>query len=101
MNSKENRLFALISYIWILCIIPLLLKKHDKFVLRHAKQGLVLFIIETVAFIFKIFPFFGERIWSICLFLFVVASLYGIFKALSGKAARILLITKWAEKINI
>jgi len=100
-NSKDDRLFAALSYLWILCIIPLLLKKDDRFVLEHAKQGLVLFIIETVAFIFRIFPFFGEYLWNLCLLFFIIMSLYGFIAAISGKSARILFISNLAKKINI
>lgn len=100
-NIKQDRIFALLSYLWILCIVPLLLEKEDRFVLGHAKQGLVLFIAETIAFILKIFPFFSQHIWNMCLMIFTAVSLYGIFAALSGRPARILIVSGLAEKINI
>ncbi len=55
-GTQETKLFAAISYVGFLCIISLLLKKEDKFVLFHAKQGLVLFVFEVSSFILSIIP---------------------------------------------
>jgi uncharacterized membrane protein len=40
---------AVLSYIGILCLIPLLMKKTSKFAQEHAKQGFVLFLFEIAA----------------------------------------------------
>ena len=40
----EGKIFAILSYLSILCIIPLVFKRDNHFVLSHGKQGLVLFI---------------------------------------------------------
>ena len=45
-NADENGFLAALSYISFLFIIPLFLKRNNKFVQSHAKQGLVLFIAE-------------------------------------------------------
>lgn len=47
----EGKIYALLSYLTILCIIPLVLKRDNPFVLMHGKQGLVLFIGEVGVFI--------------------------------------------------
>ena len=47
-GSSEN-VYAILSYLWILCLIPVLMKKEDEFVKFHAKQGLMLFIVEVAA----------------------------------------------------
>lgn len=44
-NEGVNAL-AVISYLGILCLVPLLTKKDDKFTQFHAKQGLALLIAE-------------------------------------------------------
>ena len=56
---REGKFFAVISYVCFLCIITLILKKDNRFALYHAKQGLVLFVLEVVAFILSIIPFLG------------------------------------------
>ena len=45
---QEGKMYAVIAYLGILCLVPLLLKKENKFALFHGKQGLVLFICFDV-----------------------------------------------------
>jgi uncharacterized membrane protein len=40
-----------LSYVWLLALIPLLVEKNDREVQWHAKHGLVLLAAEFVAFI--------------------------------------------------
>jgi uncharacterized membrane protein len=47
-DAEDNKWMAALSYIGILCLIPLLAKKDSKFVQEHAKQGFVLFLVEIV-----------------------------------------------------
>ena len=96
---KEGKFFAIISYVCFLCIITLILKKDNKFALYHAKQGLVLFVIEVAAFILSIIPFLG---WLIGIFgyaLFLLVSLWGIMQAALGIYVRIPVITDISEKV--
>ncbi|MFH0780327.1 MAG: hypothetical protein V1928_05795, partial [Parcubacteria group bacterium] len=58
-HSKDDRAFAAISYISILCLVSLLLKKDSQFVQFHAKQGVVLLIAEVILWFVNIIPFFG------------------------------------------
>ncbi|MCX5694868.1 MAG: hypothetical protein NT014_07130 [Candidatus Omnitrophica bacterium] len=95
----EGKFFAVISYVSFLCIITLILKKDNKFALYHAKQGLVLFVMEVAAFILSIIPFLG---WLIGIFgyaLFLLVSLWGIMQAALGVNIRIPLITEISEKV--
>ena len=39
---EEGKVFAALAYLWLLSIIILFGKKENKFVLFHAKQGVVL-----------------------------------------------------------
>jgi hypothetical protein len=36
-DVEENAVMAALSYIWILCFVPLFLKKKSKFAQFHAK----------------------------------------------------------------
>ena len=95
----EGKFFAVISYVSFLCIITLILKKDNKFALYHAKQGLVLFVMEVAAFIISIIPFLG---WLIGIFgyaLFLLVSLWGIMQAAMGVNIRIPVITQISEKV--
>lgn len=92
----ETRILAAISYIWILALVPLLLKRDNEFVMFHAKQGLVLFIIEVIgAFIFWI-PVIGWLLWV----LVVVLAIVGFLSALQGKRVELPVVSMLARKIR-
>ncbi|MCK4540537.1 DUF4870 domain-containing protein [Candidatus Parcubacteria bacterium] len=96
-DIEENKAIAALSYVWVLCLIPLLTKKKSKFAQFHAKQGLVLFIIEIIGtFIFWI-PFIG---WTIAVLLLVVA-IIGVLKALNGEWWKIPYVYDWSKKFNL
>jgi len=96
---KEGRFFAVISYVSFLCIITLLLKKNNNFALYHAKQGLVLFVMEVVAFILSIIPLLGWLIGIFGYMLFLLVSLWAIMQAALGIYCRIPVITEISEKV--
>lgn len=92
-DAEENKFWALLSYLGILFLIPLLAKRDSKFVQFHAKQGLVLVIGEMFAW----FPVFG---WVLGIILFVF-SVMGILNVLSGKETKLPIVGDLAEKINL
>lgn len=92
----ETRIMAAISYVWILCLVPLLLKRDNEYVMYHAKQGLVLFIIEVLgSFIFWI-PVIGWLLWIAV----VVLAIMGFLAALQGKRTDLPVISTLAKKIR-
>jgi len=96
-DVEENKVIAAIGYLWILCFIPLFLKKDSKFAKFHGKQALVLFIIDIiVAFLFWI-PVIDWILWL----LVVIASVVGLLQALSGKWYKMPVIGQLADKINL
>jgi len=96
---REGKFFAIISYVSFLCIITLILKKDNKFALYHAKQGLVLFVMEVTAFILSIIPILGWLIGVFGYALFLLVSLWGIMQAALGLHSRIPIITEMSEKV--
>lgn len=93
--SNKNGLAAL-SYIWVLCLVPLLGSK-DEFVQFHAKQGFVLFIIELALVLVAWIPFIG---WLLSLIVVIVA-IIGVIKALNNEKWEIPYIYEWSKKIKI
>ncbi|MFI5167229.1 MAG: hypothetical protein ACHQQS_11440 [Thermoanaerobaculales bacterium] len=49
--SSNRQLMLVLSYLWILALVPLLSEKEDKEVQWHAKHGLVLFGAEIVVWV--------------------------------------------------
>jgi len=62
----EGKMFAILSYLSILCILPLVFKKENSFVLQHGKQGLVIFLGEVAVFIVHII--LGQWIFRLGMF---------------------------------
>ncbi|BAL80660.1 hypothetical protein [Caldisericum exile] len=84
-DIEENKVLASLSYISILFIIPLLVKRDSKFCVEHAKQGLVLFLIEVALGIINWIPIIGWIIGSLGGIVLFVVSLLGFIYAIQGK----------------
>ncbi len=96
--TQENKPYALLSYCFILCIIPLLFKKDNEFVHFHARQGLALFLCEMTVFIVSIlFPFFMRP----ALFVFGVLALWGMIKVLKGEKVQLPFVFPLSQKFDI
>ncbi len=91
-NSDSNLMGAL-SYVWILSVVMLIIKKDDEFVKFHAKQGLVLFIASFIGVV----PVIGWAIWLVV----VVLDIVGFIKALSGEKYKVPIVGDIANKISL
>jgi len=97
----EGMPFAVIGYLGVLCLVPLLLKKENKFALFHGKQGLVLFIGWIASSLFWVIPIIG---WFLAPLLFVaigIISIVGIVQSLMGNYYRIPIVADFADKFKI
>ncbi len=94
----ESRLYALLAYCFILCIVPLVRKKDDVFVRFHGRQGLAIFLCEMAVFIVSIvLPFLMKP----ALFFFGVVSFWGIIQALRGKIFRLPFIYNLSLRLDV
>lgn len=93
----SSRLIVALSYVWILFIIPLLTLRKSRFAQFHAKQGLVLFIVELVLSLVMWIPVIG---WLIGIVLILVC-LIAIIRAYNGEWWKIPFIYQWSEKIKL
>ena len=94
----DGKMYAVLAYLSILCIVPLIVKKNNPFVLVHGRQGLVLFVAETAALVISIvFP------WAFRPLLFILFgfSFWGMVMAIRGQAVELPIIARIAEKITI
>ena len=94
----EGKILAILSYLSILCIVPLIMKKENDFVLFHGKQGLVIFVGEVAIFIGSIiFPWLLKPGF----FVLFILSFLGIIAVLKGQYLKLPVITEIAEKITL
>ena len=117
---EEGKIFALLAYLGILCLVPLLAKKDNKFAYYHAKQGLVLFIAEVILFLVlgiggfiigmiasmihgmlgAIFGMLFGLLWLAVVLGSLAISIIGIVQSLNGKYWEIPVLGKYAKKFN-
>lgn len=103
-DIEKNKGMAVLSYIGILCLIPLLAAKESKYAQFHAKQGLVLFIVWVILGVLYAIPgvnvvmfFIGWILWL----LLAILAIMGIVNSLQGKYWKMPVLGGMAEKINI
>lgn len=99
-KKSQKNILAIISYIGVLCLVPILMKEKDEFVKFHAKQGLVLFIGEVIVWVvFSIIPYLwllGNLFWI----LWAVLSIIGIVNVLNNRKKEIPLIGGFAKQFK-
>jgi len=91
-DVEKNKTNAALSYLWILCFLPLN-KKRSKFAQFHAKQGLILFLLSFATIV----PMFGMLLGVVI----IIISVMGIIKALNGEWWKIPIVYEWSKKINL
>ena len=94
--DKETKLYAFLAYCSLLCLVPLLKKQDDDFLLFHGRQGLALFLCEMAVFVASILlPWLMQPF----LFIFGVLSLLGMIKALKGQKFKLPFIFSLSERL--
>lgn len=96
-NSKEaSKLFATLSYLSVLSLIPLLFRRDDDYATYHARQGLTLLIYGVVANVLSVIPVVG---WLFGAFR-IVCVFKGMINAANGIKAPLPYIGKFAERFR-
>lgn len=99
-DIESNKVMAVLAYIGILVLVPILAAKNSKYARFHANQGLVLFIAEIIynfvsAIIRAVLPLAVVNILLLVISaLFLVLSIIGIVNAATGKAKELPVIGK-------
>jgi len=105
-DIEQNKLFALLSYLSILFLVPILAAPNSKFARFHANQGLVLFIVDialpivagSVSAIIFFIPFIGVIIAGIigtaAGLVSLLFTILGVVNAAQGKAKELPIIGK-------
>lgn len=104
-DIQQNKVMAVLSYIGILVLIPLLAAKDSKFARFHANQGLILLLAEAIygvalnllsAIILAVSwrLYFLISILGLLSIAFLVLAILGIVNAVGGKAKELPVIGK-------
>lgn len=95
-DIEKNKAIACLSYVWGLCLIPLLLKRSSKFAQFHARQGFVLFIADLVVALVMWIPVIGLA----ALVVVIIISIIGCIKAYNGEWWEAPFMYRWSQKIK-
>jgi uncharacterized membrane protein len=99
-QTDEGRLAAIMAYIPFLCFVPLLKMKENPEARFHARQGVMLFLIELIAVLFLI-DGISDFVFKAVLIVAAAASLAGIYFALRGENYRLPIISDLADKFKL
>lgn len=86
--SSNRTVMIVLSYLWLLALIPLLTEKEDKEVQWHAKHGIVLMVAELGFWIVL------TIIQTATLFIGCIAGIFGLFAWLAIIVLHIMCIVK-------
>jgi fumarate reductase subunit D len=98
--SEEIRMSAVLAYIPFLCFIPLVRMREDQYLYFHARQGLILFFIEVVAFVFS-FPHLSQLFWTVIIIACIGAAVAGVWFAVQGRMHKLPLIGDLADRLRM
>lgn len=90
--TTDRNLLAAASYVWILSLVMLVVRKDDPFIQLHAKQAVVLFLMSLVGFI----PIVGWLLGALAL----VGMVLGFLNAWQGKEYKIPYVYGWSQHIR-
>ena len=79
--SEDEKLFAILAYVPVLCLIPFTRTDRTDFVTGHVRLGMTLFVIEIFALILR----YLRVVWDLVLVLCIIGALAGIFHVVRGR----------------
>lgn len=105
--SSNRNLMILLSYLWLLALIPLVVEKQDREVQWHAKHGLVLLVAEMIFWVaFQIVTLLlGSVLGCIAAIfaplialLIIVVHIFAIVKGINGQRLIIPGLSQYADR---
>jgi uncharacterized membrane protein len=99
-KEEENKFMAVLAYLGILVIIPLMVARDRPFVKFHIKQGLLLVIgwalVWAIQMVYIPFNFLASALW----FVIFVLTVLGILNAVSGKEKELPVIGQYGSRFD-
>lgn len=88
---------AALSYLWLLCLVPFVLRRGNAYVHYHAKQGVALLAVELVGSALLVVPYLN---WLVAVGLLAMVAI-GLANALTGRAAPLPVIGRVAAALRL
>ena len=105
--SSNRNVMILLSYLWLLALIPLVVEKDDREVQWHAKHGLVLAVAELIFWVAfqvlmvvlgSVIGCFVAIFAPIIGLAFIILHIFAIIKGINGQRLIIPGISQYADK---
>ncbi|MBF0154035.1 MAG: hypothetical protein HQL64_09880 [Magnetococcales bacterium] len=97
--TLQHRVLALLSYVNVLCLIPLYFARDSEYVQFHARQGFVVFFIYIIGSFATILPGIGHLVWFVAVWLAILFSILGVLSVLFARAWRLPVVHGLASKL--
>ncbi|MDR1723409.1 MAG: hypothetical protein LBR84_05650 [Tannerella sp.] len=99
-DVQDNKVFAILAYLGILFLIPLLAAKDSPFAKFHTNQGIILFIVSIIVWVLVMVLYrvsFGlGALFSTVLYIGIaVFAIIGIINAAKGEKKELPIIGKY------
>ena len=98
-SGVGSKVLAGMSYLGILCLVPLVINRDDPYVRFHARQGVVLWMWEVLAMYSLAVPGLGRVFFGVSGLLCFIFSVIGLFSVCTGRAWKLPYVGNWAESI--
>lgn len=110
----DSKIFAALSYLSVLFIVPWIVKRDDAFVMFHVRQGIALFLAEVVVWFIlwlleslltTVFSFgaftFVSLLYKLAWLVFTAVSLVGVYFAAKGEQKQLPILWVIARNLKI
>lgn len=94
-DIAANKVYAILAYLGLLFLIPLLAAKNSPFARYHTNQGILLFIVQTVSVLTTQIPQVGWLVSGAINIFTTVLLIIGIINAYNGNAKELPLIGRF------
>ncbi|MEO5339591.1 MAG: hypothetical protein H7837_03590 [Magnetococcus sp. MYC-9] len=98
-ESSRTRALAAMSYLTILCLVPLMFGDHNPFVRFHARQGLVLWLWTLLSIFALAMGEIGGFFLTFSMGVIALFSAVGIVSVILNRSWRLPVIAILAEKL--
>lgn len=103
--DSNRAIMIVLSYLWVLALVPLLLEKDDSEVQWHAKNGLALFVAELILWVILavlgLVPVLGcllVPVWLALSVAVIVVHIICIVKGINGERFMVPGVSQYADR---